>query len=61
MYKAIPKNRLKMYDKGQVVILVGTETSQKLTITSIREDGLYELTNEKGRLVITAAACHEVK
>ena len=61
MFKNEPKKRLKMYDVGSQVQLLGVETNKPLTVQSIREDGYYELINDKGRLVVTASPGHEVK
>jgi peptidase E len=61
MFKNEPKKRLKMYDVGSQVQLLGVETNKPLTVKSIRADGYYELINDKGRLVVTASPGHEVK
>ena len=53
--------RLQMYKVGDMVIPKGCGVSKTYKITKIREDGYYELCNEKGRLVFTAAKCHEVE
>ena len=56
MYSATPKLRLSMYDIGSEVKI----DEQQLIVTAIREDGFYELSNKKGRLVMTVSPGHEV-
>lgn len=57
MYSASPKVRLSMYDIGSEVKI----DAQNFIVTAIREDGFYELSNKKGRLVMTVSPGHEVK
>ena len=61
MLKNEPKKRLRMYDIGSQVQLVGVETNKPFVISKIREDGYYELINAKGQLIVTASPGHEVK
>ena len=56
MQTFIPKLRLSSYNLGSEVTISGT----CYIVTAIREDGYYELSNKKGRLILTAAPCHEV-
>lgn len=56
-----PTKRLNMYAIGDSVILKSAGVSKPHKITNIREDGYYELCNDKGRLVFTAEKCHEVE
>lgn len=54
-----PTRRLYMYSVGQVVKL--KDYAKHFVVAKIREDGYYDLANEKGRIVITASSGHEVK
>ena len=56
-----PKKRLKNFAVGDKIKLKGHEFPRPFTIGAIRDDGYFELYNDKGRLVVTAAACHEVE
>ena len=51
----IPPPRLRDFAVGQTVVLAGVEVPMR--IAAVREDGYYDLT-DKGRLRITASACH---
>lgn len=54
-----PTPRLSMYSIGDEIHL--KDYSKPFVIANIREDGYYDLANQKGKIVITAAKCHEVK
>jgi hypothetical protein len=56
-----PKKRLNNFAVGDKIKLKGHEFPRPFTIGAIREDGYFELYNDKGRLVVTAAGCHEVE
>lgn len=56
-----PTKRLKMHSVGDTVTLKGAGVSKPYKVTKIRDDGYYELCNERGRLVFTASKCHEVE
>lgn len=50
-----PPPRLRDFAVGQTVVLAGVEVPMR--ISNIRPDGYIDLT-DKGRLRITASACH---
>ena len=50
-----PQPRLRDFTVGQTVVLAGVEVPMR--ISAVRPDGYIDLT-DKGRLRVTASACH---
>ena len=50
-----PPSRLRDFSVGQTVVLAGVEVP--MLISNVRPDGYIDLT-DKGRLRVTASACH---
>ena len=55
MKQNIPPPRLRDFAVGQTVVLAGVEVP--MLISKVRPDGYIDLT-DKGRLRVTASACH---